>query len=80
MEYRKDKISMRIWFNHCFSAAYHLINMIKLDNSEEYSFIWTSTNPYAIYKTVCNDWYDEPKEITAPEYINFAQLFVLNII
>ena len=77
MEYRKDKIPMRIWFNHWFSTAYHLINMIKLDSSEEYSFIGTSTNPSAIYKTVCNEWCDEPKEITAPEYINFCTAFCI---
>ncbi len=66
---------MRVWFNHWFSTAYHLINMIKLGDSEEYCFIGTSTNPSAIYKTVCNEWYDEPKDITASEYIDFCTDF-----
>ena len=39
---------MRIWFNHWFSTAYHLINMIKDGDPDKFYFIGTSTNPVAM--------------------------------
>ena len=66
---------MRIWFNHWFSTAYHLINMIKDGDPDKFYFIGTSTNPVAMYKKVCDEWYDEKDGLTAEEYIDFCLNF-----
>lgn len=63
---------MRIWFNHWFSTAYHLINMIKSGNAGEIKVIGTSTNPVAVYKNVCDEWYLEKEGSDAKEYIDFC--------
>lgn len=60
---------MRIWFNHWFSTAYHLINMMR-NNDRELYFIGSSTNHYAVYKNVCDEWYDEESLVT--EYTDFC--------
>ena len=66
---------MRIWFNHWFSTAYHLINMIKADTNNEFYIIGTSTNSSAIYKMTCDEWYSEEKDISASDYIDFCVEF-----
>lgn len=66
---------MRIWFNHWFSTAYHLINMIKADTNNEFHIIGTSTNSSAIYKMTCDEWYSEEKDISASDYIDFCVEF-----
>ncbi len=66
---------MRIWFNHWFSTAYHLINMIKDSDPEKFYFIGSSTNPVAIYKKVCEEWYDEKDGLNADKYIDFCLNF-----
>lgn len=65
---------MRIWFNHWFSTAYHLINMIRSANPDFY-FIGTGSNPWAIYKRACNEWYEEPENLAADEYVDFCLKF-----
>lgn len=62
---------MRIWFNHWFSTAYHLINMMR-NTSEKLYFIGSSTNPFAVYKEVCNEWYTEDANLSGEEYIDFC--------
>ena len=66
---------MRIWFNHWFSTAYHLINMMKADEQHKFHFIGTSTNADAVYKQACDEWYSEPHEISADDYISFCLNF-----
>ena len=68
-------IMMRIWFNHWFSTAYHLINMIKDGDPGKFYFIGTSTNPVAMYKKVCDEWYEEKDGMNAEEYIAFCLEF-----
>ena len=62
---------MRIWFNHWFSTAYHLINLMR-EGSRDNVFIGTSTNSLAVYKQVCDEWYSEEDGITADAYVDFA--------
>ncbi len=63
---------MRIWFNHWFSTAYHLINMMKELEPKELYFIGTSTNPYALYKRACDEFYEERHDLPEEEYLRFC--------
>lgn len=66
---------MRIWFNHWFSTAYHLINMIKTGDPGKFFFVGSSTNREAIYKRACDEWYYEADGLTPKEYIEFCLSF-----
>ncbi len=63
---------MRIWFNHWFSTAYHLINLIRSNEPKRFELIGTNKNAYAVYRQVCDEWYIEPENISADGYIDFC--------
>lgn len=65
---------MRIWFNHWFSTAYHLINLIR-DANSNFQFVGSSKNDYAIYKLACDEWYREPEKISDNDYVDFCLNF-----
>lgn len=60
----------RVWLNHWFSTAYHLINMMKEHNA--LTFIGSSSNPLAIYSRACDEWYEEKDGMTGEDYVNFC--------
>ena len=64
---------VRIWLNHWFSTAYNIINLIKADEIDFY-FIGTNDNEYAVYKTVCDEWYVEPV-LKDEEYVEYCLSF-----
>lgn len=66
---------MRVWFNHWFSTAYHLINLIKLGDPGKFEFIGSSTNELAVYRRVCGEWYNEPDNISEEDYAEFCLNF-----
>lgn len=59
---------MRIWFNHWFSTAYHIINMMK---GEGDVIIGSSANPLSVVGLACDEWYIEP-ELPENEYVSFC--------
>lgn len=61
---------VKIWFNHWFSTAYNIINMIKQDNPEFY-IIGTNKNQLSVLSTVCDEWYVEP-DLRSDEYIEYC--------
>lgn len=63
---------MRVWFNQWFSTAYHLIGLIKEGNPNKFEFIGSSRNINALYKKQCDEWFDEPDDVTEKEYMNFC--------
>ena len=65
---------MNIWFNHWFSTAYHLINLIR-DANPNFYFIGSNKNDYAIYKLACDEWYREPEKISDSDYVDFCLNF-----
>lgn len=71
----------KIWFNHWFSTAYHLINLMK--DGGNFIFVGSNKNNYAIYKQTCDEWYIEPAEIDEENYIeyclNFCREHAINI-
>lgn len=52
---------MNIWFNHWFSAAYHIINYMREVN-ESLHIIGTNSNVDSVYRLVCDEWYKEPSD------------------
>lgn len=59
---------MRIWFNHWFSTAYHIINLMK---GEGDVIIGSSSNPHSVVGLACDEWYTEP-ELPEEEYVSFC--------
>lgn len=66
---------MRIWFNHWFSTAYHLINLIREGNPDRFYFVGSNKNDYAIYKRACDEWHREPEKISEESYVDFCLEF-----
>lgn len=69
---------MRVWFNHWFSKAYHLIDLIKEGDPGRFTVIGSSTNGFAIYQRACDEWYAEPDGLGAEEYAAFCLEFCRN--
>lgn len=63
---------MKIWFNHWFSTAYHLIHLMCEGQRENFTIIGTNKNPLAVYMQACDEWYSEPEDISAEQYIDFC--------
>ncbi len=61
---------IRVWFNHWFSTAYHLINMMR--EHHDLTVIGSSSNPLAIYSRACDEWYAEKDGMTEEDYVNFC--------
>ena len=66
---------MRVWFNHWFSTAYHLIHLIKDANPDKFTFVGSNKNDYAIYKRICDEWYIEPSDINETDYVDYCLNF-----
>ncbi len=60
----------RIWFNHWFSTAYNIINLIKKDD-KDFWIIGSNRNYNSVIKCVCDEWYEEPK-IDGDEYVEYC--------
>lgn len=65
---------MRIWFNHWFSTAYHLIDLMRNGSHEEIVVIGTGSNSTAIYRQNCDEWYSE-QEMASDAYVEFCLQF-----
>lgn len=65
---------MKIWWNHWFSTAYHLINLMKNDNTD-ITIIGTNLNPDCVYKMVCDEFYKEPSFRSTDEYLKYCLSF-----
>lgn len=63
----------RIWFNHWFSTAYHLIKMLR--ENEDFTIIGTNKNSVVAYSSVCDEFYTEPDYIDENKYIDFCLAF-----
>ena len=50
---------VKLWFNHWFSTARNIIELIRENNPNLY-VIGTNENPYSVIKGVCDEWYQEP--------------------
>lgn len=64
---------IKVWFNHWFSTAYRLIELMKKDkeNKEEIYVVGTNKQYNSVIRLVCDEWYEEP-DITGEEYIEYC--------
>ncbi len=65
---------IRIWLNHWFSTAYNIINLIKADEKDFY-IIGSNKNINSVIKCVCDEWYQEPVEVSGKEYVDYCVEF-----
>lgn len=63
--------NIRIWFNHWFSTAYHIIELIKKEENIKFTIIGSSRNSESVVKMACDEWYEEP-DISGDAYIDFC--------
>ena len=62
---------IRVWFNHWFSTAYRLIELIKDDLEEEIYVIGTNSQIDSVIQKVCDEWYEEPP-LYGDDYISYC--------
>lgn len=63
---------VRIWFNHWFSAVYNIIAMMREGCAEELHVIGTNRNDSAVYRSMCDEWFREPDDVSDAEYVDFC--------
>ena len=63
---------VRVWFNHWFSTAYHLINLLKEGDAGKFTVIGTSKNALAIYLRACDERYLEKEGPENEAYVDFC--------
>ena len=62
---------IRVWFNHWFSTAYRLIELMKDDKEEEIVIIGTNLQLDSVIQKVCDEWYED-SPLKGDEYISFC--------
>ena len=65
----------RIWLNHWFSTAYHIIRLIK-EGEKDFYIIGTNERPDAVYKELCDEFSTEPV-LPPDEYADFCLDFCI---
>lgn len=69
---------MRVWFNHWFSTAYRLIEELKKgcsENNISIELIGSNRIDTCVYKTICDEFYIEPTEISDTDYVDWCLEF-----
>lgn len=61
-----------VWFNHWFSTAYYIIELLKQDDTFDFYVIGTSKNIDSPIKLVCDMWQQEPEAVSDEDYLNFC--------
>lgn len=64
--------TVRIWLNHWFSTAYHIINLIKLDTAIDFYVIGTNENIDSVVRLACDEWYKEPHIDDDEDYVRYC--------
>lgn len=64
--------TVRVWLNHWFSTAYHIVNLIKADDTIKFDIIGSSANHDSVVRLVCDEWHIEPLYENDEQYVNFC--------
>jgi carbamoylphosphate synthase large subunit len=64
-----------VWFNHWFSAAYHIIKLLKEDDSFNFTVAGSNTDDNCVYRSVCDEWIREEEIPDAENYVNYCLEF-----
>ena len=65
----------RIWFNHWFSSAYRIIELLRKEYKERCYVIGSNDKKHCVYQEVCNEFYVEPIFENENEYVDWAISF-----
>lgn len=63
---------VRLWFNHWFSTAYHIINLIRESEPGRFHIIGSNAKKEALYRRACDEWFTEPDGLSEKDYVDFA--------
>lgn len=66
---------VKIWFNHWFSAAYHIIGLIRQNAQHNCYVIGTNESKDSIIRLVCDEFHREPSFDSAEEYVQYCAEF-----
>lgn len=67
---------IRVWFGAWFSTIYRVIKDLKERNSKiKFYVIGTNTNYEAVYREICDEWYEEIDTLDPNKYIDWALEF-----
>ncbi len=61
----------RVWFNHWFSTAYRLIELMKDNKDEEIVIVGSNEQIDSIIQKVCDEWYQD-SPLTGIEYVDYC--------
>ena len=75
MTYQKSMRAVRVWFNHWFSTAYHIIRLLKADEQIHFVVVGSNTNSNCVYRVVCDEWAAEPRFDRGDEYVDYCLEF-----
>ncbi len=64
--------TVRVWLNHWFSTAYHIIKLLKSDEQINFVVIGSNTDSNCVYSTICDEWEVEPQFDDSDSYVNFC--------
>lgn len=67
--------TVRVWFNHWFSTAYHMIRLLKEDERIHFVVVGSNTDSNCAYRAVCDEWETEPSLGNSDEYVDFCLRF-----
>lgn len=69
---------MRVWWNHWFSTAYRLIELLRqgcIENNIDITIIGSNKSEKCVYKAVCDEFYVEPNNISDDDYVEWCHKF-----
>lgn len=66
---------LTVWFNHWFSTAYHIIELMKQGSEYDLHIIGSNRNPDTVIQLVCDEWYTEPIDMSDEAYLEFCVEF-----
>jgi len=64
--------TVKVWFNHWFSTAYYIIDLLKKDEEIDFHVVGSNENPDSVIKLVCNEWFVEPSFSNDDYYVEFC--------
>ncbi|MDR1246810.1 MAG: ATP-grasp domain-containing protein [Clostridiales Family XIII bacterium] len=64
--------TVRVWLNHWFSTAYHIIELIKRDTPLDFIIIASNREANCVYRAVCDEFYIEPEYINKEQYTAYC--------
>ncbi|MDD4843278.1 MAG: ATP-grasp domain-containing protein [Anaerotignum sp.] len=64
--------NIRVWFNHWFSTAYHIIHLLKDDEYFNFVVVGSNTDSNCVYRAVCDEWVVEPKFDNSDKYVDYC--------